>query len=1081
METYLRDCLALPCVQFPADFSRQPKEIHIDNKTRSCVNQRIDRVQLWGGHVDDPNAFAIACIAVLVHRRTGDDEFVLAVSYGGNFFPVKFAVEDCSFADFVKSVRNSLNAAETVSGLSGKDALSNATIYVCIDSNGSSSNEVILRNSESAEVLFNLKSETEASIMIEISYLSNLFSEATAKETAEQISQLIQLTSSDSQKSVYKYSLLTKHAERLLPDPFQKLDASWPGSIIKCFDLTSARYPSNTAIVYEDFSLNYEHLSKYIDKLAGYLISKGIKKGDKIALYGHRSPTVVWAIMGILKSGAAYSMIDPKYPFSRISACIEISDYSGWIQMEAAGELSEELSSLLDSLDLKVRESLPKLDSLAFKCNFEYDSSSIKFPELYQEDISVLTFTSGSTGLPKGVLGKHSSLTHFYPWMSERFSLSANDRFSMCSGIAHDPLQRDIFTPLYFGASIYIPTEKEISEPGQLSRWMRKSKISITCLTPAMGQLLTSEVGSENMIPDLRVALFVGDLLIKRDVLRLFSIAENVSLINMYGSTETQRAVGYFDVPRDLSQFKEVIPVGSGMKDVQLLILNKSGEMAGIGEVAEIYVRSPHLAMGYLGLPDQTSQRFLQNPLSSDPVDRIYKTGDLGRYRSQDGVVECAGRADDQIKIRGFRIELGEINAFLSKHSSVKENVTIVREDQPGNKRIVSYVIPLQAVSLSEQREMIASIRKHLKNSLPIYMVPAAIVLLSSMPLTPNGKINKSGLPVPEDVALEDEVNENLTETEETVQSIWSSCLGIKNPGISQNFFDLGGHSLLATRIILELSKRFEVRIPINALFEFPTISELARYIEKLLKDSSFHEASSSRDLFKEIYIPEDVVVKEKFSPGKITRILLTGCTGFLGAFLLRDLLAVSNALIYCAVRAKDTTDGMDRIKKSLSDHLLWNANFADRIVAVPSDMSKPKLGLKDSDWSTLAQDIDAIVHNAALVHWLLPYEKLKPANVEGTVEIIRLAIAKKTKSVHYVSTTSVFDTDYHRNLQVVNESDPLDSFTGLTGGYPQSKWVAEKILQKARSLGVPVKVYRPGYSKQVNQMHFFNCLSSLW
>jgi len=275
-----------------------------------------------------------------------------------------------------------------------------------------------------------------------------------------------------------------------------------------------------------------------------------------------------------------------------------------------------------------------------------------------------------------------------------------------------------VFTPFFLGASIHIPDAEDISSPGRLAEWMAEHKVSVTHLTPAMGQLLTANAVSE--MPDLRVALFVGDILTKRDVVRLQNLAPNIVIVNMYGTTETQRAVSYLAIPNDnsMSQRKDIIPAGRGMKDVQLLILTPDMRQCGIGEMGEIYSRSPHMAAGYLGLDDASKLKFLQNPFrANDLVDRLYRTGDLGRYLPS-GIVECVGRADDQVKIRGFRIELGEIDTYLSQHPDVRENVTVVRRDINEEHTLVSYFVPLKA------KYDIASIREHLKTKLPAYAIP---------------------------------------------------------------------------------------------------------------------------------------------------------------------------------------------------------------------------------------------------------------------------------------------------------------------------------------------------------------------
>jgi L-aminoadipate-semialdehyde dehydrogenase len=269
--------------------------------------------------------------------------------------------------------------------------------------------------------------------------------------------------------------------------------------------------------------------------------------------------------------------------------------------------------------------------------------------------------------------------------MKLEFEMTQNDRFTMLSGIAHDPIQRDIFTPLFLGAELFIPTSEDIGIAGRLAEWMSNNNITITHLTPAMGQLLSANAVAS--IPTLRHAFFVGDVLTKRDVIRLQHLASNTCVINMYGTTETQRAVSFLKIPPlsthpgYLMVQKDIMPAGRGMKNVQLIIVNSANMLASVGELGEIYVRSGGLAEGYLGLPEATNEKFISNffrkddnviPFKTSPYflgarDRMYKTGDLGRYMP-DGSVECAGRSDDQVKIRGFRIELNEIGIVIFYH-----------------------------------------------------------------------------------------------------------------------------------------------------------------------------------------------------------------------------------------------------------------------------------------------------------------------------------------------------------------------------------------------------------------------------
>eukprot|EP00466_Bigelowiella_natans_P015677 jgi/Bigna1/34159/e_gw1.4.18.1 len=645
-------------------------------------------------------------------------------------------------------------------------------------------------------------------------------------------------------------SLVTPRARRLVPSPTSPLNAGWEGSIAACFDKSAARVPERTAIVFEGKKISYETLQKLVDAVCSSLLSAGIQKGDVVGLYGHRSPAVVWAIMGILKAGAAYTMMDPKYPRERIELCLGIAGIKAFIHLEAAGKLDPKLQKYLENKKLSLCGPLPAdpdPEAVTASAN-DAKTSSSNPPSIDPWDVAVVTFTSGSTGIPKGVQGRHASLTHFYPWMAERFGIREDDRFSMCSGIAHDPLQRDIFTPLFFGAAIHIPTDLDIAEPGRLARWTHKEKITISCFTPAMGQLLVSgDKASAPVLSDFRLAFFVGAMLVKRDVQMLRALAPNVRVINMYGSTETQRA-SHATAQVPIKSCKEVIPVGIGMQDGQMLAINKAGIIAGIGEMAEIYMRSPHIALGYIGKPEVTKARFLPNPFGGTEAeekdgdqrygklgDRMYKTGDLGRYR-YDGFVECCGRADDQIKIRGFRVELGEINATLSQCPGLQDNIVIAVDDTIGSKMLVGYLVA----------EPKPGAKKFLSKRLPHYMVPTFFVVLEALPLTANGKINTRALPPPErrsgpqggdgdgeDPATHKKYKGKLTDTEKALVRAWSDVLKVHAPGLDEGFFDLGGHSLAATQLTLQMREALpHLSIPMDLLFRHPTIKALAAALD---------------------------------------------------------------------------------------------------------------------------------------------------------------------------------------------------------------------------------------------------------
>ncbi|MCA9977287.1 MAG: amino acid adenylation domain-containing protein, partial [Anaerolineales bacterium] len=514
-------------------------------------------------------------------------------------------------------------------------------------------------------------SEIGPQIKLLLSYNADLFQEARMVEMVEQYEYLLTQIVANPDELIDNYSLVTAHAQSILPDPTEPLSAEWFGPTSVALTRNAQRIPQQIAVVDAQETWTYQELEQRSNQLAHFLCEQGVQPQDVVAIYSHRSASLPWALMGLMKAGAAFLVLDPTYPPARLIDYLELAKPRGWLQLEAAGEPPAVLLQALDEMNCTCRMVLPGR-SAAEQQGLLADYS-VEPPDIVvgPDDFASLSFTSGSTGKPKGTMGRHGSLTHFYPWMAETFALTEDDRFSMLSGLAHDPLQRDIFTALWVGARICMEDPMQIGSPGWLADWMREQGVTVANLTPAMGQLITDTAvttdGIAQAMPSLRRAFFVGDVLTRRDVARLCNLAPNLTVVNFYGSTETQRAVSYYIIEESVeelttSRAKEIVPLGRGVKDAQLILLNNASQLAGIGEVAEIHMRSHHLALRYQGDDAQTAYRFLPNTFTNIPGDRLYRTGDLGRYRPE-GDIEFLGRVDFQVKVGGHRIELGEVEA----------------------------------------------------------------------------------------------------------------------------------------------------------------------------------------------------------------------------------------------------------------------------------------------------------------------------------------------------------------------------------------------------------------------------------
>ncbi|MBB4637955.1 non-ribosomal peptide synthetase [Longimicrobium terrae] len=617
---------------------------------------------------------------------------------------------------------------------------------------------------------------------------------------------------------------LLRSDEDALPDPAEPLSDEWRGSVPALFAAQASRAPYQVAVEDPGERWMYGELDSATRRIAARLVSDGVRPGDVVAIWAHRSAALVRALMGTLRAGAAFVVLDPAYPATRLAEYVRLARPTALLRMAAAGPVppvvEERLSATTRShimLGVRTGVSADEVDGL------ESVAAVAPEVEIGPDSLAYLSFTSGTTGTPRAVMGRHGSLTHFTPWLEEAFGLGAADRFSLLSGLAHDPLHRDVFTPLQLGAAIVAPDAERTGEPGYLATWMTETGITVAHLTPAMGQQLTEVQDSAARIPSLRLAFFVGDVLTRAEVARLHRLAPAVQVVNYYGSTETQRAVGYFPVPRDLESLgAEIIPVGRGIPDVQLLLRTASGAPAGIGELGEIWMRSPHVALGYRDEPVLTAERFVPNPWTNDPHDVLYRTGDLGRYRA-DGTVEIAGRADRQVKVRGFRVEPGEVEAAIRTHPAIRDTVVVARGGGD-ERRLVAYVVG----SADEN-----GVREHLRSRVPEFMIPADVVRLDALPVTPNGKVDRTALPEPAITATPvPEVTRSATET--AVAEIWAEVLGREAGRIASDadFFTLGGHSLRATQVLSRIRSRLGVEVPIRAFFAAPTVAAMAAAVD---------------------------------------------------------------------------------------------------------------------------------------------------------------------------------------------------------------------------------------------------------
>ena len=831
------------------------------------------------------------------------------------------------------------------------------------------------------------------------------------------------------------------------------------------------RSPRAPALVDPEGELTYEELDRRSGLLAAQLLDAGVCPGEVVGVYMDRCAAYVVACLAALKAGAAYLPLEMAYPEALLADVVADSGPRVVLTKERyAGRLPDGPARFL--LDEGWEEKAP------------VEPDGFESPRVTQDNLAFVSYSSGTTGKPKGIANPHRAAVRSYLW---RFGISdygPGDRVG-CNVFFIWEMMR----PLLRGATTVVIPDDVIYDPAALVRFLEEYEVSEILVTPSLSESVLDAGGSElgERLSSLRTVWLNGEVVTRTLARRALSLLPKTRLLNVYSCSETHE-VAAGDL-RELSENLEATycPVGRPMDPERLYVLDEKGEPVPEGEAGELHVGGDCLARGYVNLPEKTEESFPPDPFSTEDGARMYRTGDKARLLS-DGTLEILGRTDFMVKIRGYSVELGAVEAAIEENIAVRACVVIAEGEEGEDKRLVAYLVPASETelggryagwSIDPRTGRSPEIRRHLQASLPQYAIPAIFVELERLPLQETtGKVDRDRLPRPPERASlsSDEPDARISrlpddaprsEKEAALARTWEDVLRLARGDVEpdDNFFDLGGHSLAAAQLSGRVEETFGVHVTMDAFLEDPTVGGLCDRIEALQRGGGEAQAETP-NLRAEAVLEPDIAPdpSNKSVPLALRdaeSVFLTGATGFLGAFLLDGLLRETDAEVHCLVRPRGS-DLTAQISENLSRYGIERSreDLARRVLPVAGDLAEPSLGLSEEDFDELAREVDAVIHAGAMVNLVYPYGALAPANVGGTREVLRLACRRKTKPLHHVSTNGLFPSDG----RLCREDADLDELADAReDGYGRSKWVAEKLVWQAAERGLPVRVYRPG------------------
>jgi len=772
----------------------------------------------------------LAVFSMLLHRYTAQDKFVVATGSGsGQLLPVVADFSDRpSFRQLLHRLKAAISdgreagtvPADLADGLGSEPDPSRHPIFQVAFSAEMGDAPVAFPfvpfGTPATGLDLHLELAGGGQLSLRLHYNQDLFVRSTAARMLNHMQQQLAGVLEDIDRSSAELPLLTDRERHELLVERNNTARNFPHRCLhELVEVIAAKAPNEIAVIHAQEQLSYGELNARANQVAHYLRKRGVSRNVRVGICLERSLEFAVALLGVLKAGGACVPLDPKYPNERLS--LMLGDVAAPIVLTERGLLQATVPQGTDVLHVSEERQI-----VAGEPRGNPVSGSTA------SDIAYVIYTSGSTGRPRGVLLHHAGLANYTLAAAELFELHPGDRMLQFCSISFDAAVEEIFATWAAGATLVFRTEDVSLEPGELLGWVAKQHVTVMDLPTAYWhEWVYAMPGlSPKVPPGLRLVIVGGEKASAEAYSTWHKLVGNrVRLVNTYGPAEASVVATTYEPrlqPGD--ELPTVLPIGRPVANVRVYLLDPHLNPVPVGVSGELHIGGVGVAQGYLNLPQLTQEKFIPDIFSDVPSARLYKTGDLARYLPS-GDIEFLGRSDNQVKIRGFRVEPGEIESVLTKHDGVHEAAVVLREDAPGNKRLVGYVVRSQQETTTE-----SELRRHVQKRLPEYMVPSEFVFLQSMPLTPNGKIDRRALPTSKFESPLETIHAATADDPLQAQliKIWEELLGRKPIGIQDNFFDLGGHSLLAARLMHRVKQVHGKTLPLAVLLQAPTVEQLA-------------------------------------------------------------------------------------------------------------------------------------------------------------------------------------------------------------------------------------------------------------